>query len=805
MTACGGGALLLSATTAAYALGVTGTIAKSAALPATVQSAQPLVFESNQGQYPDTARFVARGAAYHLTLAPTHLRVTLLRPVPAAAVAAEPVSDWPYLRSDVRVEYRALGIELVGANPAAQMTGDGVSATRVNYFLGNDPAQWQVNVPAYQRVRVADVYPGISLLHYGNQQELEYDFEVAPGTDPGQIAMRFAGADRMRVDAGSGDLIMTLGDHELRQPKPVIYQMVRGQRKIIAGNYVLKAPATIQFTIGDYDPKLPLVIDPVVSYAKLFGGPLDDTIWATALDANGNIYLAGETKTPGLATLGAFQTNFAGFLNPQDSHGDVVIAKLNNQLTQTNYITYLGGRYNEAALALAVDGAGNAFVTGYTHSTNFPTRFAVQTNILGIISDTVPPTDVFIAKLDASGSNLLFSTFYGGSKPDIASGIALDASNNIYVVGQTESANFSTKNTSYTTLSGTKDGFALKLDASGTNVVYAMYLGGSAIEFARDVVVTPGGKPLVTGYTTSTDFPVTTNALQRYLNQNTNFTSLNDAFFAELSPVAGLVNYATFLGGTNADLAFRMAADTNGAAYIVGLTQSGDYPRTSTNFYSPVISNATFPDVFVTKLNPSFTNLDYSVTFGGNGRDAAWDVAVDSLGRASVIGETASTDFPTNGLTGILRGSNSGGIDAFIAQLNATGTAFTYSAYLGGLAEDVGYGVAVDAVDNAYFVGRTSSGNFPLQPSATVLPGGRAGFVVKMLADEPPVLKLGQLGPNAVLSWSAAAPELILQTSTNLALPGAWVDLNPTPVVSNAFLTVIVAPTNPAQFFRLKP
>jgi hypothetical protein len=799
------GALLQLAATAALALGVTGTTANSAALAVASRSAQPLVFESNQGQYPDTARFVARGAAYHLTLAPTELRVTLQRPVPTAAAVATPYPDATNLRSEARVEYRALEIKLVGANPVAQMTGEGVCATRVNYFLGNDPARWQVNVPAYQRVRVAEIYPGISLLHYGNQQELEYDFEVAPGADPGQIAMRFAGADRMRVDAVSGDLILTLGDHELRQPKPVIYQTVRGQRKIITGSYVLTTPATIRFALGDYDPKLPLVIDPVVSYAKLFGGPESDTIWATAVDANGNIYLAGETKTPGLATLGAFQTNFAGFLKSEDFHGDVVIAKLNNQLTQTNYITYLGGLYNDAALAIAVDGAGNAYVAGYTHSTNFPTRFAIQTNILGTIITKTPPIDTFIAKLDASGSNLMFSTFYGGSEDDLASGIALDASNAIYVIGQTKSANFPTKNTLLQTLSGSEDGFVVKLEASGTNVAYAMYLGGSASEFARGVAVTSGGKPLVAGYTTSANFPVTPNAFQRYLNQNTNSTSLEDSFFVELAPTVGVVNYATYLGGTNSDLALNLAVDGNGAAYLAGLTQSSDYPRTSTNFYSEVVSNASKPDVFVTKLNPSFTNLDYSVTFGGNGRDAAWDVAVDSLGRASIIGETASTDFPTNGLTGIMRGTNSGGIDAFIAQLNATGTAFTYSAYLGGAAEDIGYGVAVDAVDNAYFVGRTSSSNFPLQSSPTLLPGGRAGFVVKMLADELPVLNLSLIGANAVLSWSAAAPELTVQATTNLSLSSAWADLIATPVVTNGLTTVIVTPTNSPQFFRLKP
>ncbi|MGC3961273.1 MAG: SBBP repeat-containing protein [Verrucomicrobiota bacterium] len=768
-----------------------------------VRKAQPLVFESNQGQYPATAKFVARGAAYYLTVAPTELRVTLQRSVPMTELPTAQLSDPTSAAREVRMEYRALGIELIGANPTAAMTGDGISATRVNYFLGNDPAGWRANVPAYQRLRIADVYPGINLLHYGNQQELEYDFEVAPGVDPGQIAMRFVGADQLRVDAASGDLILKLGEHELRQPKPVIYQTVHGQRRIIAGSYVLTMPTTVRFSVGDYDSRLPLVIDPVVSYSKLFGGPANDTFWATAVDSNGNVYLAGETLTPGFATLGAFQTNLAG---TYQGHGDVVIAKLNNQLTQTNYITYLGGRYAEAAIGLAVDGAGNAYVTGYTDSPDFPTRFAVQANVAGPTSPfPVPNNDLFVAKVDASGSNLVFSTFYGGSGSEVGAGIALDAANNIYVVGQTTSTNFPVWNTANPALSGTADGFALKLDATGSNVVYAMYLGGSASEFARDIAVSPGGMPLVTGYTGSTNFPVSTNALQRYLNQSTNITSLDDSFFAELSPLEGVVNYATYLGGTNIDHALRMTVDSNGGVYLVGWTQSGDYPRTSTNFYSLVISNATYPDAFVTKLNPGYTNIGYSLSFGGNGRDSAWDVAVDAQGRASLIGETASTDFSTNALTGTLRGTNSGGIDAFIGQLNATGTAFTYYAYMGGLSEDIGYGAAVDSVGNVYFVGRTTSSNFPLQPSVTVSFADQTGFIVKMLADELPVLGLSLSGTNAVLSWSATAPEHTVQSSTNFTIPSAWVDLNVTPIVTNAFVTVTVSPTNPAQFFRLKP
>ncbi len=788
------GALLSLPAVAALALGVTE--------PA-VRNAPPLVFESNQGQYPATAKFVARGAAYYLTVAPTELRVTLQRSVPTAEIPAAQLSDPAIAARKMQIEYRALGIELVEANPAAVMMGDGVVATRVNYFLGNDPAGWRVNVPAYQRLRVADVYPGIQLLHYGNQQELEYDFEVAPGVAPGQIVMRFTGADQLRVDAVTGDLILKLGDHDLRQPKPVIYQTVRGKREFIAGGYVLATPTTVRFSIGDYDPRLPLVIDPVVSYSKLFGGPANDTFWATAVDSNGNVYLAGETLSPGVATLGAFQTNLAGtYLG----HGDVVVAKFNNQLTATNYITYLGGVAAEAAIGLAVDAVGNAYIAGYTDSTNFPTRFPIQASIAGTAgSDPVPSNDAFVAKLDATGSNLLFSTFYGGTQREVAYGIALDASANIYVVGQTASTNLPTLNTTNTTLSGTADGFVLKLDATGSNAVYAMYLGGAGNEEARDVVVNAAGNPLVTGYTSSTNFPVTTNAVQRFLNQSTNITSFEDAFVVELALTAGAVSYGTFLGGTNVDYALRMALDPSGAVYIAGWTQSGDYYRTSTNFYTVVVSNITYSDAFITKLAPGYSNLSYSVTFGGSVRDFVWDIAVDAQGRASVIGETASTDFPTNGLTGFLRGTNSGGIDAFIAQLNATGTAFTYSAYLGGVGEDIGYGAAVDSVGNVYFVGRTASSNFPLQPGATVSFSDQTGFVVKVLAAELPVLSLSPSGTNLNLSWSAAAPELTVQASTNLALPSAWVDLNATPIVTNSLATVIVSPTNSAQFFRLKP
>jgi hypothetical protein len=729
-----------------------------------------LTFESNLGQYESAARFVARGRKYYLALSPTEVRVTVQK---QTRIERE---DRIGRMGDVATDYRALRIELLGANLEAQMTGDGP----------------------------ADVYPGINLLHYGQQQQLEYDFEISPGADPSVIAMRFHGADKLRIEANSGDLLVTLGAEELRQPKPVIYQIVRGERKFIPGGYVLSDALTVKFALGDYDPGLPLVIDPVVSYSKIFGGPNDDTFWAIALDDDGNVYIAGETLTPGLATAGAFQTNLAGSLA---GHGDVIVVKRNNQLTATNYITYLGGNAFEAAFGLAVDGAGNAYVTGYTSSTNFPTRSPIQTNISGTIPPgyTVPPLDLFITKILPSGSNLVFSTFYGGADDDIGQAIALDANTNIFVVGQTISTNFPTSGAVNTNLNGLEDAFILKLGPAGTNVIYATYLGGSSRDIARDVAVNLAGNPVIAGYTSSTNFPVTTNATQLLFNNTTNISANDDAFLCELAANTPTVIYGTYLGGTNSDRAIRLSLDSAGAAYLAGWTLSGDFPRTSTNFSSVIISNTTYADVCVTKLVPGSTNLAYSIVFGGSAREQAWDVAVDQFGNASVVGETASLDFPTNSISGILEGVNSGGRDVFIAQINSNGTAFNYAAYLGSEAEDVGYGVAVEPMGNAYFVGRTASANFPTQSDVGYAPfSDRAAFVVKILANAAPSLILSSSGStNVTLSWSGIAPEYKLQTVTNLVTTNNWVTLANTPVISNQQTFVTLPATNGAQFFRL--
>lgn len=780
-------------------LGLAGWLATPAVGPASAMGAlahraspSPMTFEQNLGQYPGTANFVARGPHYHLALTPTKVTVTVFRPVPAAREQSQASRSWPASVPTRRFE--TLAVKLRGANPQAGIAGDGAPANRANYFLGSDPARWRTGVPCYARVRVQDVYPGINLVHYGTQNQLEYDFEVRPGADPELICMVFAGARELRHDPVTGELIVTLGEAELRQPKPVIYQQVNGERLPVPGGYRIAADGTVHFAIGAYDSTRPLIIDPVLSYARAWGGSSDDVFWAIALDAHGSIYVAGETLSPGLATAGAAQTNLAGTLF---GHGDVLVAKVDNQCQTTNYLTYLGGAAYEAAFAIAVDAGGNAYVTGYTGSTNFPVHQALQPEIGGRVTPGfgTPPLDAFVAKLSASGSELLFSTFLGGHADDVGLGIALDAATNIYVIGQTLSTNFPTANSTNATPGGFEDAFVVKLAASGTNLLYSRYLGGSGHDSARAVAVSHSGHPLVVGYTTSSNFPIPTNAPQTALNAvTTAVTTAEDAFLCQLEANTGAIEHATYLGGGGNDEAFGLALDSSNRLYVVGHTWSRDFPRTSTNFPSAVMDKGSgLADVFVTRWEPGAPHWDYSVVFGGGNAETAWGIAVDALGRAAVAGETASTDFPTNQTVAAdIDGRNVGGVDAFIAQLDATGTGFIYSGYIGSLGDDRAYGVAADSAGNVYYCGETSGG------------GNKNGFIVKMLAEELPVLGANLVQTNLLLFWSGLFPELTVQTTTSLTNGNSWLDLGISATWTNFQSQLSVPATNPAQFFRLR-
>src|SRR5258708_5464428 len=326
----------------------------------------------------------------------------------------------------------AVRMRLVGANSAARIEGLDALPGRSHSFIGRDPGRWRTNVPTYARVAYRDIYPGIDLVYYGTQErQLEYDFVVGPGADPRAIRLMFDGVDRLELN-GTGDLVLHVGDTSLRFGKPLVYQRSEGARRKVAGRWAFENRTTVGFHVGSYDARRPLVIDPTIVLATYVGGGGTDQAFAIALDASANVYLTGNTNSADFPTaVGAFQPTLRGGI-------DAFVVKLNSTFTARTYSTYVGGTTgDDAGRGIAVDATGNAYVTGFTASTNFPTTpGAFQTAFGG------GGFDAFVVKLNPAGSALVYGTYLGGAGSDVGLGIAIDTAQNAYVTGGAFSANF---------------------------------------------------------------------------------------------------------------------------------------------------------------------------------------------------------------------------------------------------------------------------------------------------------------------------------------------------------------------------
>ena len=603
----------------------------------------PLSFEANQGQSDAQVKFLARGPGYALFLTPTEAVLSLKKP-PAQRKAARTM---PALSKAGRGT--VLRMRLVGANPAPRVIGQEKLPGKVNYLKGKDPSQWRTGVPTYAKVKYEAVYPGVDLVYYGRQRQLEYDFVLAPGADPDALTLSFEGADRLEIDP-RGELVLHTAGGDLRMHKPLIYQEVEGVRRPIGGGYVRKNKRQVGFEIAAYERARPLMIDPVLVYS-----------------------------------------------------------------------TYLGGTDFDEGRGIAVDHSGQAYVTGFTASTDFPTQDPLQPTLGG--SD-----DAFVAKLNRTGSQLVYSTYLGGTDFDGGRGIAVDHSGQAYVTGFTASTDFPTQNPLQSALGGFRDAFVAKLNRAGSQLVYSTYLGGTDFDGGRGIAVDHSGQAYVTGSTGSPDFPIQ-NPLQSAFGGGAFGSGLLDAFVAKLNRAGSQLVYSTYLGGTNDDRGSGIAVDHSGQAYVTGRTDSPDFP-----IQNPLQSAlGDFVDAFVAKLNPAGSQLVYSTYLGGStgadgvGNDFGIGIAVDRLGQAYVTGDTNSTDFPTqNPLQSALGGFR----DAFVAKLNRAGSQFVYSTYLGG---GGGVGIAVDRFGQAYVTGNTSSTDFPTQtPLQPTFGGDSDAFVTKI-------------------------------------------------------------------------
>jgi hypothetical protein len=669
----------------------------------------PMAFEPNVGQTDARVKFMARGSKYGLFLTNHEAVLSLVH-------ASSP-----------------LQMSLAGSNPNAEVAGTDALPGKSNYLIGKDSSQWHTDVPQFARVRYSQVYPGVDLVYYGKQGELEYDFQVAPGADPKQVALQFAGADNLHLD-GNGDLLLAANGGEMRLHAPVVYQRLAGEKKAVEGKFVLLAKQQVGFELGAYDRSRELVIDPVLSYSTYLGGSGAEAAPVVITADNAlNAYVAGSTSSanfPMQTVSATVPSSYQSCLNdpsqPQPASPcnvgtttDAFIAKLNPTGTAVIFATYLGGSGDDSASGIAIDSGLNVVIAGTTNSNDFPVASAFQPS-----RGTSASPHVFVSKVDPDGHALLYSTYLRGSGSEMAAGVAVDLHSKIYVIGTTNSADFPvTPDAFQVTPKATQQVFVSKIDpatSAANSLLYSTYFGGGD---PTDGNVTAGGiavdasTPIgvyITGSTTfkhtggnpALDFPIL-NAPQSCLNDPGNHSPCSapgtnsDAFVAKLTPTAPIGShlvYSTYFGGSGNDFGRAIAVDTNGGfAYITGQTSSADIPL-------PGASSTTTTTI---------------VPFQ------------QCIGAGTATNPVSPTPCATTGT------------DAFVAKFNAfsggTTTAptetVTYFSYLGGTGIDEGDAIAADANGGAYITGVTSSGNFPVlhAPTGHTTPaGGKDAFVSRI-------------------------------------------------------------------------
>ncbi len=711
----------------------------------------PLHFEVNAGQTDEQVRFLARGSGYSLFLTPNETVLSLKCGVRNAEFGVKK------RHSALRTPHSALlRMRLVGANPQPKVTGRDKLPGVVNYFIGNDPRKWRTKVPTYAQVKYEDVYPGVDVVYYGNPQQLEYDFIVSPGVDPKTIALELEGADQVEVDA-HGDLVLRTAAGEVRQRKPRIYQDINGKRKEIAGGYVLKSQIpnpksqidnsqSVTFAVGDYDKTAPLIIDPVLilTYSTLLGGdtPMGGAFSSgtgIAVDRSGNAYVVGHTNTTDFPTQNPLQPMLRGAT-------DAFVAKFNASGSALIYATYLGGSMGSGGnieqpdiaitigAGIALDTENNAYVTGYTSTLDFPTMNAFQPASGGSF-------DGFMAKLDSTGSMLLYSTYLGGDGDDRGAGIAVGENGNAYITGGTSSTNFPTQNPLQSALDGPGDAFVTKINTltSGANsLVYSTYLGGPGGDGGQAIAVDGQGNACVTGVGDS-GFP-NVNGLASPSGVNV------DAFVAKLNPDGSGLLYSTLLGGEGVDAGNGIGTDSFGNVYVTGFTGS-PFLFPIKNAFQPRLFGSS--DAFVAKINPSAagdSSLLFSTFLGGGGGEQGNAIAVTPAGDASVVGFTDSSDFPT--LDPLPFAGN-----VFVTQFSPTGL-LIFSTRFGGSDMATGRGIAVDLIGSVYitgevFISASPPTPFPVTPGAfqtQVAQDTTVAFVAKISVQEQ--FLLSALTPN---------------------------------------------------------
>ncbi|MFN7935246.1 MAG: SBBP repeat-containing protein [Bryobacteraceae bacterium] len=654
---------------------------------------------------------------------------------------------------------RSVGTRLVGANHGVPPELIAPQAHHINYFLGSDPKAWVTDVPTFRKVKFPSVYPGIDVVYYANGAHLEHDFVVAPGANPDRIRLQFEGADSVSADA-DGNLVLQAGEEKLHFKKPVLYQPEGRRRRQVAGRYRIYGDGTAGFEVGVFNPKLPLVIDPVVVFATYVGQQRYDAGMRVVSDPSGNVYAAGYTidfnfrPTPGALTTPP---------GAQDA-ANVLITKLTPDGRSAIYTTYIGGDSSDHALGLATDSAGNLYIAGSTASRDYPVTSSAYQRLPGNSANVFTAWgDCFVTKLNPAGNSLIYSTFIGSTGLEACTALAVDAAGNAYVTGSTTSQSFPRTEGAYQTLfnfgnaSPPMESFVAKLDSSGSRLLYSTFVGGNGKDIASAIAVDSAGNAYVAGATLSTNFPTTQGAFQSVRRTNNPTRLQPDVFLLKLNSTGSELVYSTLLGGSDVDEAFGMALGPDGSAYVCGSTQSSDFPVTAQAYQTAFKGTGGTKDrifdagdAFAAKFNPSGTALEYATFVGGTKDDRALNCALDAAGNLHLVGHTLSTDFPvstdaTQRTFGGTEERNYPFGDAFYARIGSTGRTLLYSTYFGGKGEDAAAGLYLDKDGSAFLTGATNSVDLAVTPGVVQrVYGGGPGIRQRIPFGDMFLVKFGE-------------------------------------------------------------
>lgn len=691
----------------------------------------PFTFVENQGQADPHVRFIGTGGAFRAWFEDNGLTLQQNQSV-------------------VRISFAGSG--------RSRITAGAPSGAAVNYVRGNDRAQWQGGLQALNGIHYSGMWAGIEINYAAGPDGMSSEYVVAPGADTGSIRLQMSGTASITA---SGSLLIHGESGDVSMAAPSIYQSTGGIKTRVAGGFQMNPDGTVGFSVGNYDHAAALTISqalvssPSPLFSGYFGGSSQDVITAVAIDSLNNIIVAGYTSSPDLPATGGFRSQYAGSV-------DAFVASFSPNGGSMNYCTYIGGSSRDQATGVAVDGARNVYVTGYTTSTNFPTASPSQAHLSG-------SRDAFVVKLSSQGNALIYSTYFGGTGVDSGSAISVDSTGAAFIVGDTTSTNLPATGFAQAHLKGAQDAFVAKLTPSGS-LSFVTYLGGSGTDHGAAIHLGAVGGVFVAGYTSSTDFP-TVAAWQPKSGGG------QDGFVVKLTPDGKTIKFSTYLGGSGGSAGApeeinAITVDGYNNIIVGGVTSSPNFPVTAGAMQTTYGGQT---DGFISRFNVN-GQLTQSTFVGGSSADAINGLVVDFHGTVYATGSTSSQDFPVQ-LP--IQNVNNGLLDAFAVKLNPTLSKMTFGTYLGGSASDQGNAIAVDSETSIVVAGQTSSGDFPTAGSVqSSMPSTLPSFITKIA----PSFTLGVAYANAgqmaftadpwhVASYTAST---LYGNATDIAVAGDW-------------------------------